>query len=203
MSYVTVKNIRNPGRVSDLAFSAFGDLSGVVSSASDYALLDKVQKRAVFIQSEISGIGKDEWDAALNTSSLVAAGWVPKENYSYDAMMSFWLGNIKSIITTDRNPATTEQVNEVDRLAGGTENLIALVKQNVSGAAVAKAEFDRAETEALLSKSKLLSPGDEGWKEFQTQLEDRAKSLAGAALPLGVIALIAALGIGAMIAFKK
>lgn len=175
-----------------------GGLEGAVSSQADYNLLDQVQKKAVYLQSEISGIGKEEWDRALDSSAVVAAGWVPKSSYSYDAMMAFWLGNLKSIITTDKNPATMEQIAEVNRLWGGSQKLLDLVKANVSSEAAAKAVSDRAQTEAMLSKSKMLSPGDEGYKAFQEELEARAKSLVGGGVGIVTIAAIIAgiLGVG-------
>jgi hypothetical protein len=179
-----------------------GGLSGAVSSQADYNRLDQVQKRAILLQSEISGIGKEEWDRALDAPAVIAAGWAPKSNYTYDNMMSFWLNNVKSIITTASRPATVEQVNEVDRLAAGSEKLLALVKQNVSSEAAAAAEADRAKAASMM-QGKMMSPGSEGWKTFQSELEARAKSLVSGGMGIVTMAVIAAGIIGVAYAVTR
>lgn len=172
-------------------------LEGYISGQADYTLTDQVQKKAILIQSEISGIGKEEWDRALQSPALQAAGWTPWQNYNYDAMMSFWLANVKSILVLPSKVPTIEQVREVDRLAAGSERLVATVKQNVSAEAAARAEADRREFESML-KGTLKSPGSEGWKTFQAELADRASRLVSGGVGLATIAAIVAgiLGIG-------
>ncbi len=172
-------------------------LSGAISSQADYNLLSKVQVRANAIMAEISGIGKDEWDAIKN-EEFESEGWSPADNYSYDNMMAFWLNNIKSIILTPSKKPTVEQINEVNRLAGGTENLIALVKSHATPAAVQKGEADRAQTTAMLSEGGYKSPSAVGWDTFQKEVEKKASSLVTSGIGVTTIAAIAAGLLGAI-----
>jgi hypothetical protein len=171
-------------------------LEGPISSKADYDLLSKAQVRANAIMAEISGIGKDEWDAIKN-EEFEAEGWSPADNYSYDNMMRFWLNNVKSIILTPSKKPTTEQINEVNRLAGGTDKLIALVKSHASPAAVRQGEADRNATVQGLSKGGYKSPEAVGWDTFQKEIENRASSLVSSGLGLTTIAAIAAGLLGA------
>jgi hypothetical protein len=177
-----------PKGVSD--FDDSDGLGGNVSSQADYNLLSKAQIRCNTIMAEISGIGKDEWDAIKN-EEFEAAQWSPAENYSYDNMMGFWQNNMKSLILTKSHPVTVEQINEVNRLATGTDGLIALVKSHASPAAVAQGEADKAQTAAMLSKSGLVSPGSAGWDTFQKEVVDRAASLTSSGMGIATIAAIA------------
>ena len=171
--------------------SGFSGLGGVVSSQADYNLLSKAQIRCNAIMAEISGIGKDEWDAVKN-EEFEAAQWSPADNYSYDNMMAFWVGNMKSLILTKNHPVTVEQINEVNRLATGTENLIALVKSHASPAAVAQGESDKAQTTAMLAKSALVAPGSAAWDTFQQEVTKRAEGLVSTGIGLTTIAAIGA-----------
>lgn len=184
-----------PKGVSD--FEDSDGLGGVISSQADYNLLSKAQVRCNTIMAEISGIGKDEWDAIKN-EEFEAAEWSPADNYSYDNMMGFWLNNMKSIIHTAKHPVTVEQINEVNRLATGTDKLIALVKAHASPSAVAQGEADKAQTAAMLSKSALVSPGSAGWDTFQKEIEDRASKLTSSGMGIATIAAIA-FGLGTAI----
>lgn len=174
-------------------------LAGTISSQSDYNLLNAAQVRCNAIMAEISGIGKDEWDAIMN-EEFEAEGWSPATNYSYDNMMAFWLNNIKSIIVTASKKPTLEAINEVNRLATGTDKLIALVKSHASPAAAAQGAADRAQVEAALSKGGLKSPGAVGWDTFQKEVVDRAQSLVSSGIGITTIAAIA-LGLGAAFYF--
>lgn len=187
-----------PKGVSDFDESEGLDgLGGTISSQADFNLLSKAQVRVNGIMAEISGIGKDEWDAIKN-EEFESAQWSPADNYSYDNMMGFWLNNMKSLIHTAKHPVTVEQINEVNRLATGTEGLIALVKSHATPAAVAQGEADKASTVAALSKSGLVSPGSAGWDQFQKDVTDKAASLTSSGMGIATIAAIA-FGLGTAI----
>ncbi|MGH8897024.1 MAG: hypothetical protein ACRDZ4_08395 [Egibacteraceae bacterium] len=166
-------------------------LSGEVSSQGDYDFLAKVQVRANAILAEISGIGKIEWDQ-VKDGIFEESGWTPPENYGYENMMAFWVKNAKSIFMTPKKKPTVEQIKEVERLAGGTENLIALVKRFISPEARAKGEADRAATEQALSKGGYKSPEAVGWDTFQSEVESRAGKLLTGGIGIATIGLIAA-----------
>lgn len=177
--------------------SGMGDLAGPISTQADYNLVSKVQKQAILIQSEISGIGKEMWNWVKDTY-FDQEGWTPADNYSYDNMMSFWLANVKSIIVLPSKKPTIEQVREVERLAGGSEKLIALVKRYIPPEDRARGESDRAQSEAMLGKSGLVSPGSAAWTTFQNELSSRASSMFSTGLG---VATVAAIGAGLLAAW--
>jgi len=184
-----VEALLSKGGVSD--FEDTDGLGGIVSSQADYNLLSKAQVRCNAIMAEISGIGKDEWDA-IKLMHFEAEDWSPADNYGYDNIMGFWLNNMKSIVMTKNHPVTVEQVNEVNRLATGTDKLIALVKSHASPAAVAQGERDKAQTTAMLSKSALVSPGSASWETFQKEVSDRASSLVSSGVGITTMVAIGA-----------
>lgn len=182
--------------------SGLSGLAGAVSSQADYSALSAAQVRANAIMAQISGIGKDEWDAVKN-EEFEAADWSPADNYSYDNMMAFWLNNMKSLITTAKKPVMMEQVAEVNRLAVGTEKLIALVMSRATPAAAAQGEADKNATIQALSKSAMVSPGDAGWDTFQKEVTKRAESLVSSGIGVTTIAAIAAGLLGAVYVFGR
>lgn len=197
VSKLLSQNAKGVGRL-----SGFSGLAGAVSSQADYNALSAAQVRANAILAQISGIGKDEWDAVKN-EKFEAEQWSPADTYSYDNMMAFWVGNMKSLITTSKKPVMMEQVAEVNRLAGGTEKLIALVMAHASPAAAAQGEADKNATVKALSKSGMVSPGSAGWDTFQQEVTKRAESLVSSGLGVTTIAAIAAGLLGAVYVFGR
>jgi hypothetical protein len=191
------QNAKGVGR-----FSGLSGLAGAVSSQADYSALSAAQVRANAIMAQISGIGKDEWDA-IKDEEFEAAEWSPADNYSYDNMMAFWLNNMKSLITTAKKPVMVEQINEVNRLATGTEKLIALVMSHASPGAAAQGEADKNATVQALSKSVMVSPGSVGWDTFQQEVTKRAESLVSSGIGVTTIAAIAAGLLGAVYIFGR
>jgi len=169
-------------------------LGQYVTSTAEFNLLNKVQNHAIALQAEISGIGAMAWDSAIveNSAAFERAGWKPYEDYFHDKMMTFWLANIKSILVTPGQRPTVAQVNEVERSAGGTEKLIALVKSFIPAAAKVEGEQFRAQTEKGLEKSRLESPEVAASAAFKEELIAGAKGLlgVGTAITISAIALL-------------
>ncbi|MGH9389849.1 MAG: hypothetical protein ACRD1Z_09550 [Vicinamibacteria bacterium] len=184
-------------------------LGGIVSSTADFKRLSDVQNRAIAIQSEISGIGKDAWDSEIlmQADSIERAGWSPASNFDYDKMMAFWLAQTKRLLVyggawVEHRPSN-EDVADVDRLAGGTDRLIALVKSFIPPEAKAKAESDRAETERSLAKVVLQSPDDVAAATFKEEVLKRANTLFSGGIGILTIAAAAALALGLYMAFGR
>lgn len=163
---------------------------------SFYNALSAAENHAVAIQAEISGIGKDAWDAALQTSRLAEAGWVPFDTYSYDAMMKFWLENTRRL-NVKRTPRPEQaDINEVNKLATGTEKLIALIKEMVPAADRAKGEADRVETQKILAGiGPMTSPSDVGKQSLKEDLVKGASGLLGAGLLTTAVAAVIAIAL--------
>jgi len=157
----------------------FTTAAGLGEDQAYYGLVTQAQNKAVAIMSEMSGIGKEAWDAALkgNPSQVQAAGWVPVENYLYDPMMSWWSGNFKKCIVTASLKPPQADLQEVLRLGTGSDKLIAFVKTlpPVAGEVAAKAEADRAETQEMLNRMGVLkSPEDVARQTFMDEIEKKA-----------------------------
>jgi len=172
-------------------FEDLSDLSGTVSSSAEFAETSRVQNHAIAIQAAISGIGKEWWNWAKD-EMFEGAGWKPKDNFSYDNMMAFWLGNVKAILVYPSKRPTIEQVREVERLAQGTDKLLALVMGYIPSDAAAQGASDRAKQEQALAKSTLKSPEEAASAAFKEEFVAGAKGLLGTGIGVTTVAAIAA-----------
>lgn len=191
-----------------MAEGGLSGLSGLVVSTQDFNKLNAAQNHAIAIQSEISGIGQDVWDSAIDSygDAVASAGWSPASDYSFEKMMAFWLAQTKRLLVygdawVEHRP-TTEDVSEVENFAQGTDRLIALIRNYIPSDAADAGAADRAETEAALAHSALKSPDDAAAAAFKEELLKRANALAsgiGTTTILGIAAAVAlAIGLGFM-----
>lgn len=167
---------------------------------SYYTLLNTVQNRVIGIQAEMAQIGKDAWDNALwsNLSEVSNAGWDPVENYLFDPMMAWWNGNYKKL---ERSPSVEPEeatINEVNRLAGGTDKLIAFVKGLLPKEVADAATAYRKEAIDKVDNYSLTSPGDTARKIV---IDEINKKIGGGMTQLVIIAAIVAAAAAGAYAF--
>lgn len=167
---------------------------------SYYTLLDTVQNRVIGIQAEMSQIGKDAWDNALwsNLGEVSNAGWEPVENYLFDPMMSWWKDNYKKLVRTPTVEPTEATINEVNRLAGGTDKLIAFVKGLLPKEVADAATAYRQEAIDKVDNYKLTSPGDTA---RQIVIDEINKKIGGGITQIVLIAAIVAAAAAGAYAF--
>lgn len=166
--------------------------------------LTKAQNHAIALQAEIAGIGEDVWNQTMrdNDYRFAAEGWSPVSDYTYQKMMAFWIHQVNRLMTTKSHNPPEADIQDVNRLAVGTEKMIQIVKDLIPAPLAAQAASERKEVEqALSSAGPLKSPGDVARKTLVDELTRRASGL----LAFGAIgiAAAAALALGLYLAFGR
>jgi hypothetical protein len=169
-------------------------------SQSYYDLLDGVQNRVIGLQAEMAQIGQEAWDNALwsNTGEVASAGYEPIDNYLFSPMMSWWGGNYKKLIITPSVEPTEATINEVNRLAAGTDKLIAFVKTLLPREVADAATAYRKEAIDKVDNYKLTSPGDVARKVVMDEIKDK---LGGGMTTIIIVAIAAAAAAAGAFAF--
>lgn len=169
-----------------------------------YNALTAAQNKAIAMQAEIAGIGEEVWDQTMrdNDYRFAAEGWTPVSDYTFKKMMAFWISNVNRLLTTKSYTPPDAVIQDVNKLAVGTEKMIGIVKDLIPAPLAAQAAAERKEVEQKLAAAgPLVSPGDTARKTLVDELTRRTSSL----FTFGAIgvAAAAAIAFGLYMAFGR
>lgn len=183
--------------------STFDILTG--KGQAYYTRLDSVQNRVIGIQAEMSEIGKDAWDSALwsNLSDVSNAGYDPVDNYLFDPMMEWWKGNYKQLLKSANVEPSEATITEVERLAGGTDKLIAFVKRFLPQAVADAATAYRKEAIDKVDNYRLTSPTDVAYREIEKEINQKLGGISTTLIIAAAVVAAAAAGAYAFFGRKR
>lgn len=186
--------IRPGGSLAGMGQSIWDIATG--KGQSYYDLLDRVQNRAIGIQAEMAQIGEEAWDNALwsNTGEVSSAGWDPIENYLFAPMLAWWKENYKKIARSTSFEPTEAAINEVDRLAAGTDKLLVFVKSLLPKEVADAATAYRKEAIDKVDNYKLTSATDVAYKVVQDEINKKLDTGMTTIIIVAIAAAAAAAG---------